>query len=79
MLLNAVPTVLVTEQHTAMINNIIMIHDGAFILQTVLWLDSNCALLEYYAASGGNSHRRFGTNYRSHFKGKRIQKSVTKI
>ena len=32
-----------------------------------------CALLCYYAASSGISYRRFGTTYRSHLQGSRIQ------
>jgi hypothetical protein len=36
-------------------------------------VDENCALLGYYAASSGNFLQTFGTIYRSHLKGSRIQ------
>jgi len=36
-------------------------------------VDEKCALLCYYATSNGISYRRFGTTYRSHLQGSRIQ------
>ena len=35
----------------------------------------NCTLLDYYSAISGSFHRRFGTTYRSHPQGSRIQKT----
>jgi len=44
------------------------------VMRAKTLLLENCALLGYYAASGGNFFtRRFGTTYRSHFQGSRIQ------
>jgi hypothetical protein len=38
------------------------------------FLDENCAVLDYFAASSGNLFRYFGTTHRSHLQKSRIQK-----